>query len=214
MTVQYTPMSNLPYPQPADPADLPAHLKALAEALDHRTVLRFADAAARDAKVTAPIAGMLAWVGSPGRLMYYTGAEWVPAAPTPVYKINLTSGTTTSTTFVETLSTGDPVTVSFLAPASGQLLVTVGGYLWSSVANNASVMSAIIRNSSGTVSLAASDNRAALVNSVSRASVSSQFLVTGLTPGATYSATPAYRSGATSNTASFDSRFIRVDPIP
>lgn len=214
MTIQYTPMSNLPYPQPTDPADLPAHLKALAEALDHRTVLRFADAAARDAKVTAPIAGMLAWIGTPGRLMYYTGSAWVPAAPTPVYKINLTSGTTTSTTYVETLTTGDPVTVSFLAPASGQLLVTVGGYLWSSVSGNSSVMSANIRNSAGTIVVTANDNRAALVNSTSRASVSSQFLVTGLTPGATYTATPAYRSSVTTNTASFDSRFVRVDPIP
>ncbi|MFE1878795.1 hypothetical protein [Streptomyces diastatochromogenes] len=216
MSTQYTPLSSLPYPQATDPADLPAHLKALADALDGRTVLRFADAAARDAKVTSPVAGMLAWIGTPGRLMYYTGSAWVPAAPSPVYKINLDAGDTTTATYTETLNNavGDPMAASFTAPASGQVLVTVGGYLWSSVANYSSFMSATIRNSSNTVVLAADDNRAALLNSTSKASVSAQFLVTGLTPGATYTGTPAYRSGATTNTANFDSRFIRIDPIP
>ncbi|MEU6573299.1 hypothetical protein [Streptomyces sp. NPDC046805] len=216
MTIQYTPLSSLPYPQATDPADLPAHLKALADALDGRTVLRFADAAARDAKVTAPVAGMLAWIGTPGRLMYYTGSAWVPAAPTPAYKINVDAGDTTSTTYVETLNNavGDPMAASFTAPASGQVLVTVGGYLWSSASGSSSYMSANIRNSANTVVLAADDNRAALVNSTSKASVSSQFLVTALTPGSAYTGTPAYRSGATTNTANFDSRFIRIDSIP
>ncbi|GAA3770608.1 hypothetical protein [Streptomyces chiangmaiensis] len=216
MAIQYTPISNLPYPQASDPADLPAHLKALADAMDARAVLRFADAAARDAKVTAPVAGMLAWIGTPGRLMYYTGTAWVPAAPSPVYKINVDAGDTTSATYVETLNNavGDPMNASFTAPASGQVLITVGGYLWSSTANYSSFMSANVRNSAGTIVLAADDNRSALVNSTSKASVSTQFLVTGLAAGTTHTATPAYRSGVTTNTANFDSRFIRIDPIP
>jgi hypothetical protein len=216
MAIQYTPISNLPYPQASDPADLPAHLKALADAMDGRAVLRFADAAARDAKVTAPVAGMLAWIGTPGRLMYHTGSAWVPAAPSPVYKINIDAGDTVSTTYVETLTNavGDPMNVSFTVPASGQVLITIGGYLWSSTANYSSFMSANVRNAAGTVVLAADDNRAALVNSTSKASVSSQFLVTGLAAGTACTATPAYRSGAATSTANFDSRFIRIDPIP
>ncbi|HEY5832691.1 hypothetical protein [Streptomyces sp.] len=75
-------------------------------------------------------------------------------------------------------------------------------------------MSANVRNASGTVVLAADDARAAWAQNATRASVSAQFPVTGLTPGATYTATPAYRSGNTGNTAHFDNRFIRVDPIP
>ncbi|MEW1614318.1 MULTISPECIES: hypothetical protein [unclassified Streptomyces] len=102
---------------------------------------------------------------------------------------------------------------AFVAPASGQVIVTVGGYISSSVANINSYMSAAIRNASDTVVLAADDNRAALVSSPNRASVSTQFLVTGLAPGTNHTATPAYRSGAANNTAGFDTRYIRVDPI-
>ncbi|MFJ9865201.1 hypothetical protein [Streptomyces sp. NPDC101165] len=85
---------------------------------------------------------------------------------------------------------------SFTTPASGQVLVTVGGYLWSSVATYSSFMSADIRNSSNTLVLAAEDNRAALINSTSKASVSDQFLVTGLTPAppAPYPTPPAHAS--------------------
>ncbi|MFE7566874.1 hypothetical protein ACFU76_07900 [Streptomyces sp. NPDC057539] len=215
MTIQYTPLSALPYPQPTDPADLPAHLKGLAEATDGRTVLRFADAAARDAKVTAPVAGMIAWIGTPGRMMYYTGSAWVPVAPVPVFKVNLDGGETNSTAWSETLTNavGDPMVASFTAPASGQVIVSVGGYIYSS-ATYGSYMSAVVRTATGAVHLAASDDRAALVNTPNRASVSTQFLVTGLAPGTVCSATPVYRSAVATNTANFDTRYIRVDPIP
>ncbi|MDQ0992023.1 hypothetical protein [Streptomyces sp. V3I7] len=215
MTTQFTTISGLPYPQPTDPADLPAHLKALADAVDGRAVLRFADATARDAKVTAPVAGMIAWVGTPGRMMYHTGTAWVPLAPSPVFRVNLDDGDTTSTTYVETLAnaTGDPMNASFTVPASGQVIITVGGYIRASTATG-SFISANVRNSANTVVLTADDSRAAAATSTVRTSVSAQFLVTGLAIGTTHTATPAYRSGASTNTSFFDNRFIRVDPIP
>ncbi|MFF7210311.1 hypothetical protein ACFZAU_07175 [Streptomyces sp. NPDC008238] len=215
MTTQYTPISNLPYPQATDAADLPAHLRALAEGVDGRTVMRFGDAASRDAKVTAPVAGMVAWLTTPGRLVQYTGTAWVPVGAVPVFRVNLDGGTTTSTTYAETLAdaVGDPMAAAFTAPASGQVIVTVGAYMWSS-ATYSSFMSATVRRASdNAVFLTTSDDRAALVTNTGRASSSSQFLVTGLTAGAGYTATPAYRSGNAVNTATFDTRFIRIDPL-
>ncbi|MGY0485675.1 hypothetical protein [Streptomyces sp. WG-D5] len=215
MTIQYTPVSSLPYPQATDPADLPAHLKALADAADGRLVMRFPDTATRDAKLPAPVAGMVAWIGTPGRMMYHTGTAWVPIAPVPVYRVNVDDGDTASTSYVETLSNagGDPMAATFTVPASGQVIVTVGSYIRSS-ASGTSYMSANIRNAAGTVVLAADDNRSAAIQITSRTSVSAQFLVSSLAVGTTHTATPAYRSSATTNTAYFDTRFIRVDPIP
>ncbi|MFE9398198.1 hypothetical protein [Streptomyces flavidovirens] len=215
MTTQYTPLSNLPYPQASDPADLPANLQSLAQSLDGRTVLRFATTAERDAKLPTPVAGQVAWIASPGRLMNYTGSVWVPVGAVPVFRVNSDGGTTTSTAYVETLTsaTGDPMNAVFTVPASGSVIISVGCYMFSSATNVGTYMSANIRNSAGTVVLSANDARAALVNSPNRASVSTQFLVTGLAVGTTHTATPAYRSGATTNTSNFDTRYIRVDPI-
>ncbi|WP_434594976.1 hypothetical protein [Streptomyces sp. A5-4] len=215
MTTQYTPLSNLPHPQPSDPADLPAHLQSLAQSLDGRTVMRFGTAADRDAKLPTPVAGMVAWIASPPRLTHYTGSAWLPVGAVPVFRVNLDGGDTKTITYAETLTnaTGDPMDASFTAPATGQVIVTVGGYIFSSTANVGSYMSANIRNAAKAMVLAADDSRAALVNSANRASVSAQFLVTGLTPAAVYTGTPAYRSGAATNTGNFDTRYIRIDPI-
>ncbi|MFF8830650.1 hypothetical protein [Streptomyces sp. NPDC015131] len=215
MTTQYTPLSGLPHPQPSDPADLPAHLQSLALALDGRTVLRFGTTTERDTKLPVPVAGMLAWIASPGRLMYYTGAAWAPVGAVPVFRVNIDGGSTTSTTWSETLTDaqGDPMNAAFTVPASGQVIITVGCYMNSSSANVGSYMSANVRNASGTIVLAASDDRAALVNTPSRSSVSTQFLVGGLAVGTTHTATPAYRSAAATNTGNFDTRFIRIDPV-
>ncbi|MFI6334726.1 hypothetical protein [Streptomyces sp. NPDC050535] len=90
----YTPLGNLPYPQPADAANLPLHLQSLAEAIDGRTVLRYATAADRDSAVTTPVAGMVAWLTTPGTLSYYTGAAWVALGAWNPYTPAWTAATT------------------------------------------------------------------------------------------------------------------------
>ncbi|MFC7217087.1 hypothetical protein ACFQLX_02700 [Streptomyces polyrhachis] len=93
----YTPLSSLPYPAPADVADLPAHLKALADAADGRTVLRFADAAARDAKITAPVSGMVAWLTTSALLTIYDGNAWISPGVWTAYTPTWTAATTNPT---------------------------------------------------------------------------------------------------------------------
>jgi hypothetical protein len=90
----YTPLNGLPYPGPTDTADLPAHLQTLAEGIDARTVLRYATAAARDAAVTTPAAGMVAWLTTPGTLSYYTGSTWVTLGAWNSYTPTWTAVTT------------------------------------------------------------------------------------------------------------------------
>ncbi|MGX1669771.1 hypothetical protein [Streptomyces sp. NPDC055400] len=208
-----TPLGGLPYPQPADAANIPLHLQSLAEAADGRTVLRFADAASRDAKVVAPVAGMLAWLSTPKQFTYYTGTAWAQLAPGPVHKANTTTGTTTSTAYVETLtgSTGDPTTVTFVAPPSGAVLITLGARANSSAAT-ACYASASVKNGTTTV-LAAADSRASIATGTSAISASTQFQVTGLTVNTAYTATLAYKSAATTSTATFTNRFVTVTSV-
>ena len=208
-----TPLGSLPYPQPADAANIPVHIQSLAEAVDGRTVLRFADSAARDTKVTAPVAGMLCWLSTPKQYWYYTGSVWTQLAPAPVHKANATGGTTASTAFVETLtgSTGDPTVAGFTAPASGSVLVSLGSRI-SNSATGTCFMSANVRAGSGsTVVLAAADSRSAISTGTGQISASTQYLVNGLTPNSVYSATAAYR--CTAGTATFFYRFVTVSPI-
>ncbi|MFJ1550183.1 hypothetical protein [Streptomyces sp. NPDC088246] len=208
-----TPLGGLPYPQATDTANVPLHMQSLAEAVDGRTVLRFADAATRDAKVTAPVAGMLAWLTSPGRLFHHTGTQWHPVVPGPVHKANSTTGNTASATYVETLaaSTGDPTAVTFTAPPSGSVLVQLGARISSNGAASG-LMSANIRTGT-TLTLAAADTRAAIVSGTNQSSASTQFQVSGLAAGAVCTATAAYKSSTTANTATFVYRFLTVTPL-
>ncbi|MGW7056819.1 hypothetical protein [Streptomyces sp. NPDC054887] len=211
--VQLTPLSSLPYPQPADAANVPLHLQSLAEAVDGRTVLRVASTVALSS-VAAPVTGMLAWVTSPGRYYYYTGSYWHPVIPSPVVKLNPVAGTTASATYIEALtgSTGDAMAAAFTAPPSGAVLVTVGARISSSVSTGAGYMSMTVKQGT-TVTLATADTRAAVFGGGMQCSVSTQFQVSGLSGGVAYTATPAYRSSATTSTATFANRFLRVDPV-
>ncbi|QIQ04695.1 hypothetical protein [Streptomyces liangshanensis] len=210
---QLTPLGNLPYPQPTDAANVPLHIQSLAESIDGRTVLRFLDAATRDARVTAPVQGMLVWLNTPGRFFHYSGTQWQPVVPGAVHKANTTAGTLAVTAYTETLtgSTGDPTAVTFTAPLSGSVLVSVGARISGSAAS-ASFMSANIRTGT-TLTLAAADARAAIVSGTNQCSASTQFQVNSLAPGAVCTATAAYKSAATTNTATFTNRFVTVTPL-
>ena len=92
-----TPIQALPYPGGADAPAGPAQIKALAEAVETRTAMRFASIAERDAKLPAGqrVAGMIAWVdadqtyyvwsttGSPSWKIVWRDSGWqtAPLAP-------------------------------------------------------------------------------------------------------------------------------------
>ncbi|WP_329306486.1 hypothetical protein OG322_14145 [Streptomyces sp. NBC_01260] len=107
---------------------------------------------------------------------------------------------------------GPTITATFTAPVTGAILVTVGFVGNTGVDGQWCRMGANIRKGA-TLVLAANEERAATVGSKALTSVASTFRVTGLQPGAEYSAVSAYCSSATSNRGWFDNRFIRVDPL-
>lgn len=71
-----TAIGGAPYPAGGDADNVPADMMALAEWVSTRVGMRFADAAARDAAITAPEAGMLAWLDTPGSLTLRTARAW------------------------------------------------------------------------------------------------------------------------------------------
>lgn len=72
-----TPIQGFPYPALSDAANGPVAFQNLAQAIEKRVVMVFADAAARTAAVTAPTAGMLSFLTSTGAFEWYTGTAWV-----------------------------------------------------------------------------------------------------------------------------------------
>lgn len=95
MAVSYTTNSAIPYPDIEELiSSVPGHIAALANAIDNDLILKFTDVSNRDAVVTAPAAGMVAWTSSEKRLWVYANSQWNqiwPAVP------NITSGTAAPT---------------------------------------------------------------------------------------------------------------------
>lgn len=68
----------LPYPALTDSPNGPTQMQALAQAVETKLVMVFADATTRDQKISAPVAGMLAYLTNPGVYVWYNGSSWVP----------------------------------------------------------------------------------------------------------------------------------------
>ncbi|MEV6309997.1 phage baseplate assembly protein V [Streptomyces sp. NPDC051840] len=122
------------------------------------------------------------------------------------------TGTTTSATFVDTLSTGGLLTLNFVAPISGKVSVLFGANCTNSSETGVAYMSFTLLRGS-TELLAPSLSYATYRQYLGFSSTMTSYPVEGLTPGSTHTITAAYRSNATGNTASFDKRFLRVDPV-
>lgn len=72
-----TPIATLPYPAVGDTPNSPAQTQALATALDPQLLPRYATTTARDAAITAPVAGQMCWTTTPATFWYYSGSGWV-----------------------------------------------------------------------------------------------------------------------------------------
>lgn len=71
------PIQGLPYPAlTGAPPNVPADIKALADAVVGRTVMRFASIAARDAALPSPVDGMLCYVTSDKAYYARSGGQW------------------------------------------------------------------------------------------------------------------------------------------
>ena len=119
--------------------------------------------------------------------------------------IQSTSGTTTSVTFTPTLTGGVAAGHTFVAPASGKVIIFNTCQIVNSGANN-SRCGFFVRDGAsvgaGTTVLASSDNRSILVGGTNEIRATIIHPLTGLTPGATYNVQQEFKVSAGTGTYS------------
>lgn len=144
---------------------------------------------------SSPRPGTMTYNRSTGALKYWNGTLWITLVGGSAFAQAATSTdeNTTSTSFVAGTS---PLGVTFVAPPSGAVVISMRGYIAQNINGQASIMSYAIRAGgsigSGSVFSAANSDRALVcgrsVNASSpallQASITDGF--NGLTPGATY----------------------------
>jgi hypothetical protein len=123
-----------------------------------------------------------------------------------------TSGTAGTAYTGTRTGAADEAGITFIAPASGTVILLwhVGQSSAASFALTSFEVRVGATIGSGTVFLAADDNRQIQVQSTSEISGASFYPITGLTPGTTYNARPMYRVG--SGTATFNRPRIAAIP--
>lgn len=152
----------------------------------------------------------------PTREVYlYDGTNWVYTEPgtnaAPQQGFDNTTLNFTSTTY----AAGSPlVEATFLAPPSGKVYITVSGQP-ECVSPSSSQVSFEVRNtnSSGSVVLAASDDRMVGQQDSFWSASSRRHLLTGLTPRSQYYARTMHRASNAANTATTFIRGILVEPV-
>lgn len=186
-----TPVYAFPYPSLSDPPNGSVQLQALAEALEDE-IIRVDN----DVTDVREVTDLLA-----------SGAT--------LNSVQNTSGTTTSTSYTETLTGGTACSLVFVAPPSGKVIV----HNSSSGRNSTTArvyVSWIIRTGgsvgSGSTFLDAGDNGAITVVGTSEIMVGRANLVTGLTAGNTYNIRQRFRNSSAS-TGTFDRKELIVAPV-
>lgn len=145
-------------------------------------------------------------------------AALIPPATVTGTDTSVADGTTTSTTFVSSLTTTGTRGVVFTAGASGKAEVAWACNGRNNTAGQSTVTSFEVRTGatigSGTVVQASDENTACAMQSDSANQAlahAGSGVVTGLTPGATYNAYITYR--ATAGTATINRRKISVKGV-
>lgn len=182
----------------------------------------FTNEAARDAAITSPVEGMMAYLTAPtvpaatgattavptGITTIYNGSAWV--CTTPVSAYTGTTGTTTSGTYTATLTSGGTnPSVTLATGTTALMMVSVTGSV-----NPAPTTIIVGVAVSGATTLAVSGQSNAAYVGMSGGYIGTMTLakvITGLTAG-TNTFTIQYQSGA-GNTASFYDRNITVQGI-
>lgn len=155
------------------------------------------------------------------RLERWDGSSWrphpVPTAAAFTADAGYTGGVTTFVEYLQDTPANSALAVTFLAPPSGRVLITVGArfHLLGASTTTFAEMSATVRQGGATVFAPDDTSVANLLGSSSpmQASVAGAWTVTGLTKYTTYTATTCYRISEAVGRAWFDNRFVRVDPL-
>jgi hypothetical protein len=164
-------------------------------------------------------------VGTTVQVLSYRGSLLVIGASgngaQPVEATGSTSnGTTTSTSYTNSLTTTGTHGVAFIAPPSGKIQILGRASAGSSTVGQYAQLDYEVRTGStigsGTLVRTTNNNTASVFlssTSGGQGPLNISGLLTGLTPGAVYNACLTYASSSGSSTASFNRRQIAVYPL-
>jgi hypothetical protein len=178
-------------------------------ALQFQAVMTFTNEAARDAAVTAPTEGMVAYLSAPtvptsntGALTAYTGSAWTCLTPQGAVVNTLES--TSSTSYTDLTTPGPAVTLV----TGTKALVTITATIDNATVSSNQVYAGFAV--SGASTIAANDDQA-LDHRISDqfATLSGTYLVSGLTAG-TNTFTMKYKTGDATRAGRFQRRNIVV----
>lgn len=92
-----TAINGIPYPLTGEAPDVVAEIAAFSAAVDSKTVPRFANASARNAAITSPVAGQLAYLINEAMMTEYDGTSWLVGVASEVVRKENTQSTTSTT---------------------------------------------------------------------------------------------------------------------
>lgn len=146
-----------------------------------------------------------------------TTSAWVvdDARPTIVTAVDTDAGTTTSTSFTTTLTgAAANVSVAFTAPASGKALVRALAFMKTDTAGLDMYFGARITVTSGGATFyTPTDQECAKSDPDRFVTCMNEYIVTGLTPGTSYTAVGVHKVQAGGTVGNYDDRRITVQPI-
>ncbi|MFF3940828.1 hypothetical protein [Streptomyces phaeofaciens] len=150
-----------------------------------------------------------------GQLQRWNGSAWQPAVPGPAFASSLDAGYTASTTYTATLTgtTVTALTLTFVAPPSGSVLIGLGARMLTTGSETAAAHMSPQVTLGSTVIWAADDERAASSSGAVSKSASTTLRLNSLTAGSTYTITAMHRSTVSTVNSWFDTIYLRVDPI-
>lgn len=177
-----TPNYGFPYPVLGESPHGPNQIQALAEAVD--------------TKLLADSAALVTTLNSRAPLGESQSG------------VDTTFGTTTSTSWTDTISGSSPVTLAFVAPPSGKVSISISAAVKNSGAN----FSGLNFRLSGAGSRAAVDGEQAFVQGNSEVVVTKDNVVSGLVVGGSYTITLQHK--VTAGTGTFNYRRLGWRPLP
>jgi hypothetical protein len=202
----------------ADAPNAEALARNIANAIVKQSILRYTSASQRNATITSPEEGMVAYLKDTDLLTVYTGTAWLPLLGTTVgdkkndgYEAKVTSY---STAF--TAGSYEHCGVNWVAPLSGKVKITVGARVQNS-SSAGSLISPETRLGStvgaGAIVETPTDSIGYSHYGTTYARGTAAHLLTGLTPGASYNTRLLHRCSVTGETAFFAFREVIVEPV-
>jgi hypothetical protein len=168
--------------------------------------------------ITAPYNGQMAFVTNNFSLFVYRSstATWsrYPDTDNVLNDVQNTAGTTSSTSYVNTLTTGVVGGKAFIAPPSGKVIITNGLWITASGTGYCTIRvctGAVVGSGSVFGSFSASDNNANVMTGAASVNLTRRTLVTGLTPLSNYNVQQWFKVG--SGTGTFEKKELIVETM-